>query len=173
MKKPNLTQKVYNNFRQFVKEDEVLNYDNEFFSVKRHSYNFMYELLDKYTDINSLKSNPSTPIETLQLWGRLENKSKIVKSKKIAEINKAKHILLFLCPTLNKNQNASVAELVDALDSKSSSFGSVGSIPTRGTKKTCLLTGFFYFNRLILLHLWITAFFGQKGITYNSMRIFF
>ena len=28
---------------------------------------------------------------------------------------------------------ASVAELVDALDSKSSSFGSVGSIPTRGT----------------------------------------
>jgi hypothetical protein len=35
------------------------------------------------------------------------------------------------------------------------------------------LTGFFYFNRLILLHLWITAFFGQKGITYNSMRIFF
>ena len=94
MKKPNLTQKVYNNFRQFVKEDEVLNYDNEFFSVKRHSYNFMYELLDKYTDINSLKSNPSTPIETLQLWGRLENKSKIVKSKKNAEINKAKHILL-------------------------------------------------------------------------------
>ena len=28
---------------------------------------------------------------------------------------------------------ARVAELVDALDSKSSSFGSVGSIPTRGT----------------------------------------
>jgi hypothetical protein len=27
-----------------------------------------------------------------------------------------------------------VAELVDALDSKSSSFGSVGSIPTQGTK---------------------------------------
>ena len=27
-----------------------------------------------------------------------------------------------------------MAELVDALDSKSSSFGSVGSIPTRGTK---------------------------------------
>ena len=30
---------------------------------------------------------------------------------------------------------ALVAELVDALDSKSSSFGSVGSIPTQGTKK--------------------------------------
>tara|TARA_B100000949_G_scaffold191645_1_gene175265 strand:+ start:137 stop:331 length:195 start_codon:yes stop_codon:yes gene_type:complete len=29
---------------------------------------------------------------------------------------------------------ALVAELVDALDSKSSSFGSVGSIPTQGTK---------------------------------------
>ena len=72
-----------------------MNYDIEFFSVKRYSYNFIYELLNKYTDINSLKSNPSTPIETLELLGRLENKSKIVKSKKIAEINKAKHILLY------------------------------------------------------------------------------
>ena len=32
-------------------------------------------------------------------------------------------------------RKALVAELVDALDSKSSSFGSVGSIPTQGTKK--------------------------------------
>ena len=31
--------------------------------------------------------------------------------------------------------DASVAELVDALDSKSSVFGRVGSIPTRGTDK--------------------------------------
>ena len=31
--------------------------------------------------------------------------------------------------------NARVAELVDALDSKSSSFGSVGSIPTSSTNK--------------------------------------
>ena len=30
-------------------------------------------------------------------------------------------------------KNAQVAELVDALDSKSSSFESVGSIPTRST----------------------------------------
>tara|TARA_B100001564_G_scaffold307663_1_gene277646 strand:+ start:244 stop:390 length:147 start_codon:yes stop_codon:yes gene_type:complete len=30
-------------------------------------------------------------------------------------------------------KKALVAELVDALDSKSSSFGSVGSIPTQGT----------------------------------------
>jgi len=30
-----------------------------------------------------------------------------------------------------------VAELVDALDSKSCSFGSAGSIPARGTKKQC------------------------------------
>ena len=33
---------------------------------------------------------------------------------------------------------ARVAELVDALDSKSSSFGSVGSIPTQGTAKKTL-----------------------------------
>jgi hypothetical protein len=31
-------------------------------------------------------------------------------------------------------QNASVAELVDALDSKSCTFGCAGSIPARGTK---------------------------------------
>ena len=35
-----------------------------------------------------------------------------------------------------QNINARVAELVDALDSKSSSFGSVGSIPTSSTNKS-------------------------------------
>jgi hypothetical protein len=39
----------------------------------------------------------------------------------------AKYLLTFA------TQNALVAELVDALDSKSSFFGSVGSIPTQGT----------------------------------------
>jgi hypothetical protein len=37
---------------------------------------------------------------------------------------------------------ALVAELVDALDSKSSSFGSVGSIPTQGT----------FFKTLFIFH---------------------
>ena len=42
--------------------------------------------------------------------------------------------------------NASVAELVDALDSKSSSFGSAGSIPARGTKSPAQkMRGFFYY----------------------------
>jgi hypothetical protein len=41
----------------------------------------------------------------------------------------SKLIYRYLC-TLN----APVAELVDALDSKSCSFGSAGSIPARGTK---------------------------------------
>ena len=35
-----------------------------------------------------------------------------------------------------------MAELVDALDSKSSSFGSVGSIPTQGTFASQNLRGF-------------------------------
>ena len=51
-------------------------------------------------------------------------------------------------------QFALVAELVDALDSKSSFFGSVGSIPTQGTKaRTC---GLFFLN----------AKFQLKGIVY-------
>ena len=90
---PNLTQKVYLNFRQFVKADQVLNYDNEFFSVKRRSFNFMCQLLNKYIDLNSLKNNASTPIETLELLGKYENNFKIVKSKKSIEINTTKYIL--------------------------------------------------------------------------------
>ena len=37
--------------------------------------------------------------------------------------------IVYFCPP----PEALVAELVDALDSKSSSLGSVGSIPTQGT----------------------------------------
>jgi len=49
-----------------------------------------------------------------------------------------------------------VAELVDALDSKSCSFGSAGSIPARGTKKNqsekqseseVLHSGFFLYSK--------------------------
>ena len=43
-----------------------------------------------------------------------------------------------------------MAELVDALDSKSSSFGSVGSIPTRGTTATsypCNLQGVMFYKQ--------------------------
>mgnify|MGYP001162161504 CR=1 FL=1 len=64
MNNPNLSQKVYVNFRQFVKPDQVTSYDNDFFSVKRRSFKFMCQLLDKYTDLYSIKNNPSTPIET-------------------------------------------------------------------------------------------------------------
>ena len=52
----------------------------------------------------------------------------------------------FVCifATLKVEKNASVAELVDALDSKSCSFGSAGSIPARGTKAP-EFQGFFCF----------------------------
>ena len=61
--------------------------------------------------------------------------------------------MIFLCSCINSNsifvfweankflhlrsQFALVAELVDALDSKSSFLGSVGSIPTQGTNNAC------------------------------------
>jgi hypothetical protein len=53
----------------------------------------------------------------------------------------------FVCifVALKVEKNASVAELVDALDSKSCSFGSAGSIPARGTKAP-ELQGLFSFN---------------------------
>tara|TARA_B100002019_G_scaffold203397_1_gene176414 strand:+ start:399 stop:620 length:222 start_codon:yes stop_codon:yes gene_type:complete len=47
-----------------------------------------------------------------------------------------------------RSQFALVAELVDALDSKSSFFGSVGSIPTQGTifipKNNFCFWGYFF-----------------------------
>ena len=43
--------------------------------------------------------------------------------------------------------DALVAELVDALDSKSSSFWSVGSIPTQGTKMQFVIRLAFFFER--------------------------
>ena len=46
-------------------------------------------------------------------------------------------ILFFsFADAFEKMPHALVAELVDALDSKSSVFGRVGSIPTQGTQKT-------------------------------------
>ncbi len=47
---------------------------------------------------------------------------------------------------LTEVHNADVAELVDALDSKSSFFGSVGSIPTIGTKLKRDLGLFLFFE---------------------------
>lgn len=51
--------------------------------------------------------------------------------------------ILYFC-----RPQARVAELVDALDSKSSSFGSAGSIPASSTKGLSRLSrvGFFYFG---------------------------
>ena len=49
----------------------------------------------------------------------------------------------YFCPPIPKE--AWVAELVDALDSKSSSLGSAGSIPAPGTKSLVLQNGAFWF----------------------------
>ena len=59
---------------------------------------------------------------------------------------------LYLCGPESR-KNASVAELVDALDSKSCSFGSAGSIPARGTKALDFSRAFFI---LLLLKRYFT-----------------
>ena len=56
---------------------------------------------------------------------------------------------------------ARVAELVDALDSKSSSFGSVGSIPTQGTLRIR--------NRLFFMKLRIFFFSNGNILATNPM----
>ena len=69
----------------------------------------------------------------------------------------------FVCifATLKVEKNASVAELVDALDSKSCSFGSAGSIPARGTKALDYSRAFLFTERnslLIIQHIDDAAF---------------
>tara|TARA_B100001175_G_scaffold314285_1_gene323346 strand:- start:564 stop:800 length:237 start_codon:yes stop_codon:yes gene_type:complete len=60
-------------------------------------------------------------------------------------------IFYYFCTLhLSSEQIASVAELVDALDSKSSSFGSVGSIPTRGTIRFFLKKKKRFFSKIKL-----------------------
>ena len=59
-----------------------------------------------------------------------------------------------------------MAELVDALDSKSSSFGSVGSIPTLSTQKSQVLLGFFLILKLILIFLNSTL---SVGVFYDKL----
>ena len=88
--------------------------------------------------------------------------------------------MIFLCACVNSNsifvfegankflhlrsQFALVAELVDALDSKSSFFGSVGSIPTQGTiigKNNFLFLGIFFhysFNIVYILEFCVFTF---------------
>ena len=72
--------------------------------------------------------------------------------------------MIFLCACINSNlifvfkgankflhlssQFALVAELVDALDSKPSFFGSVGSIPTQGTQRD--KSSFFDLSRFLI-----------------------
>ena len=92
MKSPNLNQKLYINFRQFVKDGELGRYDDEYFSVKRHSFRFMVDLLYKFTDLDSIKKNQNTPTKLLELLGKFENKNKTQKNKNLEEIKKAKLI---------------------------------------------------------------------------------
>ena len=68
-----------------------------------------------------------------------------------------------------KGTNALVAELVDALDSKSSSFESAGSIPARGTKV------------MVQLWLFVAKVSGElplltdknRNLTFSNVRFFF
>ena len=63
---------------------------------------------------------------------------------------------------------ASVAELVDALDSKSSSFGSVGSIPTRGTLNKQLW--YLFEVPLVIMHSLFSLYIVKiRGHLYNKI----
>ena len=70
------------------------------------------------------------------------------------EANKSLHL---------RSQFALVAELVDALDSKSSFFGSVGSIPTQGTQSDKSKMGFVTFFIFPIYTVEMSFFFVKKS----------
>lgn len=43
--------RLYLGFREFVAEDDLKTYDNEYFSRKRHSTKFMVSLINKFIDV--------------------------------------------------------------------------------------------------------------------------
>ena len=48
--------KLYIGFRDFVVSEKHKDYDNEYFSRKKHSYKFMLSFIYKYINIETLKN---------------------------------------------------------------------------------------------------------------------
>ena len=48
--------KFYIGFRDFVDKEKLKDYDNEYYSEKRHSYKSMIPFINKYIDIDSLQN---------------------------------------------------------------------------------------------------------------------
>lgn len=52
-------ERIYVNFRRFVKNDDVNRYDEEFHSKKRHTYKFMIPFIFRYVDVEWELKNTS------------------------------------------------------------------------------------------------------------------
>ncbi len=57
----------YIGFRGFVDKEKLKDYDNEYYSKKRHSYKSMIPFINKYIDIDSLqnKVTDTSPINLI------------------------------------------------------------------------------------------------------------
>ena len=52
-------ERIYINFRRFVKNDDVIRYDEEYHSKKRHTYKFMIPFICRYVDVEWELKNTS------------------------------------------------------------------------------------------------------------------
>tara|TARA_B110000003_G_scaffold17302_1_gene17055 strand:+ start:5437 stop:5748 length:312 start_codon:yes stop_codon:yes gene_type:complete len=91
MKKIKNSDKLYIGFRDFVDKEKLNEYDDEYFSRKKHTYMFMIPFIHKYIDVISLKSKVTDPnhisLITYFLNDYCSKNSKILKS-----LSKVKYI---------------------------------------------------------------------------------
>ena len=80
-------QRLYNELRKFVDIKKVLAYDNEFFDNKKRSYKFMIPFLEKYINIQLVR----TKITDTKAHSHLVDlEFKTADPKKYRELNKVK-----------------------------------------------------------------------------------
>lgn len=52
-------ERIYRDFRRFVKDDDINRYDEEFYSKKRHTYKFIIPFIFRFIDVEYELQNTS------------------------------------------------------------------------------------------------------------------
>ena len=52
-------ERIYRDFRRFVKDDDIIRYDEEFHSKKRHTYKFIIPFIFRFIDVEYELKNTS------------------------------------------------------------------------------------------------------------------
>ena len=85
---------IYLGFRKFVKKKKLIDYDNEYFERKKHTYKFMIPFILKYINIEKLRNKiyHKNDFKILDLFNTYVNRDpkwidKVISMKATHEIN--------------------------------------------------------------------------------------